>query len=353
MSVNNMEKKITAAICILALVSCLAHFTSAETCPYDEDYKYSLKKTLVDYLKTPSSSAMPLGDVKQMLNFYLSKPSVTDIDCPPEISSLVNKADTLIPDSILDSLGGRGMGKCTTCSDGSICGQKNQKDQTCTCKDVDGDGKNEYCYLHPFMPAKKTCDACADGTLCGQTNQAGQNCICKDWNFDGSFEFCFLRPREPSPTTSTSQNGSTTAPVTTSAPTTTPNPSTSAPVTSTQPTTTQAGPTTTAPVTTIITTTTPVTTSPTTTQIVTTTYQITTNAYTTNYPITTDIPITTNIPITTTVSTTWTMPDTTIPDGGYGDQCDADGGFCTASVGCDNPGSQEDCPDQTICCFDP
>lgn len=277
-----------------------------------------------------------------MLNFYLSKPSVTDVDCPAQITSLVNRADTLIPDSILDSLGGMGMGRCTTCSDGSLCGQKNQKDQTCTCKDVDGDGKNEYCYLDPIMPPKTTCDACADGTLCGQKNQKNQNCICKDWNFDGSNEFCFLRPREPGPTPTTSQNSSTTAPVTTLAPTTMPNPSTSAPVTSTQPTTTQIGPTT-IPVTTVITTTMPVTTIPTTTQLVTTTYDITTN-----YPITTDIPITTNIPITTSV----TFPVTTMPDG-LGEQCEAAGGSCIPSVGCDNPGSQMDCFDQTICCFDP
>jgi hypothetical protein len=323
-----MNKKILTLLISLAVLCCFIHTAFAETCPYDEDYKYSLKKSLASYLKAPSSSAMALGDVKQMLNFYLSKPSITDVDCPPQISALVNNADINIPDDILDSLGGMGMEECTVCSDGTACGQKNQKEQTCTCNDVEGDGKNEYCYLDPIIPSKTTCDACPDGTACGQKNAKNQNCVCKDWDFDGSTEFCFLRPKDPgSSPTSTSQSGSTTAPVTTSAPTTMANSSTSAPGTTILSTTT--------PVTTVLSTTMPATTFPATTQIVTTSFQMTTIAMTTNFPVTTN------------------MPATTIPgDGGTGEQCEASGGECLPASVCSASGSQVDCFSGTICCMD-
>jgi hypothetical protein len=199
-----MDKKIlTALVSLSMLVTFIIYTASAESCPYDSDYKYALKKTLIDYLTSPKNSKLPLSDVKQMLNFYLSRGSMTDSDCPPEINAIVSKADNQIPDATMEVTGTTETDECNVCPDGSLCGEKNAKDQTCTCKDADSDGNSEYCFLKPVNPPKPTCQVCPDGTLCGEKNAKEQTCTCKDANGDGKMEYCFLKPLEPAATTTT------------------------------------------------------------------------------------------------------------------------------------------------------
>ena len=93
-----MNQKYLTVLTVLSIITCIVNIASAETCPYDNDYKYALKKALVDYLKNPSESKMQLGEVKQILNFYLVTGSLVDSDCPPQINALVDKADNQISD---------------------------------------------------------------------------------------------------------------------------------------------------------------------------------------------------------------------------------------------------------------
>ena len=200
---RKMNQKYLAVLTVLSIITCVVNTASAETCPYDTDYKYALKKALVDYLKDPSESKMQLGEVKQILNFYLVTGSLVDSDCPPQINALVDKADSQISDENLKTLGSRGIDKCNVCPDGALCGEQNAKGQTCTCKDIDNDGRSEYCFLKPVKAPKPTCDVCPDGTVCKEKNQKDQTCTCKDTNSDGIMEYCFLKPLEPESTTTT------------------------------------------------------------------------------------------------------------------------------------------------------
>jgi len=194
-----MEKWIIPGLAITLMLASIAYTAIAQhACPYDDDYKFVLKKSLIDYLKNPSNSQMDISEVKQMLNFYLSNANLQDADCSKgNINALVDKADSRIPDSTLTSLKTKNLNKCYACPDGAVCGEQNAKGQTCTCKDVDNDGKSEYCYLKPIIPPIPTCEICPDGTLCGEENYKKQTCKCKDTNKDGKYEYCQLKPTGP------------------------------------------------------------------------------------------------------------------------------------------------------------
>jgi hypothetical protein len=187
-------KKIAAFLITLSALFCFAGAALAEgDCPYDDDYKYALQKALVDYLKDPQTSKFSLGEVKDMLGFYLKEDSITNADCTPQIKTLVEKADKL-QDSVMSLAGGRELNKCDLCPDGTLCAEKNDKEQTCECKDANGDSRNEYCTLKPIIAPKAYCDVCPDGTLCEEQNDIDQTCYCKDANADGKNEHCYLRP---------------------------------------------------------------------------------------------------------------------------------------------------------------
>ena len=195
-----MKKFLALSAAALMLGVCLSFAVSAENCPYDDDFKYALKKALIDYYANSGNSVMQPGEVRTLLSFYLSKGSVTDADCSQNnINSLIEKAESGIPDSVLSGVGKSITEKCEVCPDGTVCSEKNAKDQTCTCKDVDSDGKSEYCFLKPINPPIKTCEVCPDGTVCDDQNAKGQDCICKDVNSDDKFEFCYLWPLKPTP----------------------------------------------------------------------------------------------------------------------------------------------------------
>ena len=200
-----MEKKLFAALTAIGMLFCIYSVWADDSiCPYDDDYKYVLKKALIDYLKDPKNSKLSLGEVKDMIKFYLINPSITDADCSQgNIYALVQRVDSQVPDSIVEVLKTRNLDKCYACPDGSVCGEQNAKGQTCTCKDVDNDGKSEFCYLKPIIPPIPTCEICPDGTLCGEENYKKQTCTCKDTNKDGKMEYCFLKPPMPPPTTTT------------------------------------------------------------------------------------------------------------------------------------------------------
>jgi len=211
-----MKKKILMALVFMSLLSSVVYAASVyeKTCPYDDDFKHALRKALIDYLKDPSKSKLRLNEVKDMLSFYLSKPDIMDADCSQKsMNSLVEKADKQIPDSILKILRARKLEKCTVCSDGTVCGEKNVKDQTCMCIDIDQDGEYEFCRLRPIRPKPTwpTCDSCPDGTVCGEKNQQDLECRCRDINKDGKYEFCYLTkpkpPRPPFPTCDSCPDG--------------------------------------------------------------------------------------------------------------------------------------------------
>ena len=198
-----MREKIFMTLVCISLLSGLVYATSVyeKTCPYDDDFKHALRKALIDYLKDPSTSELTLDELKEMLSFYLSKASIMDADCSQKnMNPLADKAENQIPDSILDIFKSRKIDKkCIGCSDGTVCKEKNAKDQTCRCRDINNDGEYEFCHLNPLRPksAQSTCDSCPDGTVCGEMNQQGQTCECKDINNDGGYEHCYLRPLIP------------------------------------------------------------------------------------------------------------------------------------------------------------
>ena len=203
-------KKARSLLAVVSLLTiCLAFAASAEVCPYDSDYGYVLKKTLVDYYSNPQASRMQPAEIKGMLDFYLTKQSITGSECSENtvngenINSLIAKADASIPDAVLSNIGNTLTDKCFVCPDGAVCGEENDKGQTCTCKDVDKDGQSEFCYLKPIVPPKPTCQVCPDGTLCGEKNAKGQTCECTDANDDGLKEYCMLEPITPPETTTT------------------------------------------------------------------------------------------------------------------------------------------------------
>jgi hypothetical protein len=188
-----MDKKIFKLIAYPVLICFAISCIYAETCPYDYDYKVVLKKALIDYLKAPAASTISLVDLKQMINFYLTKDTITDADCDAQLSRILSNADGNIPDDVLKALAKSGMPKCVACADGSLCGAQNAKGQNCACIDVDIDGKSEFCFLKPIIPQIKTCDACTGGTACNGKNANGQTCLCKDGNSDGKMEYCYLK----------------------------------------------------------------------------------------------------------------------------------------------------------------
>jgi hypothetical protein len=187
-------KKVSTFCIVLSIVSCFALSAIAEDdCPYDDDYKYTLKKALLNYLKEPAASEFSIGEVKQMLNFYLKESSITNSECTEEIKALVEKADK-VEDSVLFGAAGQELNRCNVCQDGTLCAEKNDKEQTCYCKDINEDNLNEYCTLKPIIAAKEYCEVCPDGTLCDGQNDKEQTCYCKDADVDGRNEHCYLRP---------------------------------------------------------------------------------------------------------------------------------------------------------------
>lgn len=62
---------------------------------------------------------------------------------------------------------------CTSCYDGTACGQTNQKGVLCQCDDKVGDGMYMYCY-----PGRPKCSNCSDGTVCGNVSAGGRLCHC-------------------------------------------------------------------------------------------------------------------------------------------------------------------------------
>jgi hypothetical protein len=191
---NKKMKRVLTFCIILSALFCFVGVALAEDdCPYDDDYKYALKKALVDYLKDPQTSRFSLGEVKDMLGFYLKEDSITNSKCTPEIKALVEKADK-VDDSLMSLAGFGGMSRCDVCPDGTLCAEKNDKEQTCTCKDTNADNRNEYCTLKPMVALKAYCDVCPDGSLCDTQNDMGQTCYCKDANLDDQNEQCYLQP---------------------------------------------------------------------------------------------------------------------------------------------------------------
>ncbi len=168
------------------------------TCPYDADYKFVLQKALINYFENPQNSLIQKEDLIKMLNFYLSQSTITNADCSQgDITSLLSQADDGISDEVLSALKCSGsncnLPKCDACADGTACGGTNDRNQTCSCTDIDGDGQSEFCHLKPVRPTWPTCDMCYDGTACGDDNPYNQTCICKDINNDNNNEYCFLQ----------------------------------------------------------------------------------------------------------------------------------------------------------------
>jgi hypothetical protein len=200
---KKMNQRYLAVLAVVSIITCIVNNASAENCPYDSDYKYVLKKVLIDYLKDPAKSTMTMDEAGEMMNFYLANPIIVDSACPAQINALLDKADTQISDDGLTALGSRGIDKCSVCADGALCGEKNAKGQACTCKDIDRDGKSEYCLLRPIRAPESTCGVCPDGTVCGEKNAKDQTCTCKDANKDNKYEYCYLTPLTPPGTTTT------------------------------------------------------------------------------------------------------------------------------------------------------
>ena len=199
-----MDTKTLALGIFLMMLTTVIPLVMADdsTCPYDADYKFVLKKALIDYLQDPPNSQIQKADLIKMLNFYLVQSTITDADCSQgNITALVSEADERISDDVLAVLKCSGhncsLPKCDACADGTACGGTNDRNQTCACKDIDGDSQAEFCHLKPVRPTWPTCDVCPDGTACGDDNPSNQTCMCKDVNNDGLNEFCFLQAPKP------------------------------------------------------------------------------------------------------------------------------------------------------------
>ena len=198
-------KNISPIILGAILISSIALNAYATTCPYDSDYKFVLQKALTDYYSNPQASKLQPSEISSLLNFYLSSETITNSNCDQGgIVQLLNKADMSVPDSTLLNINTISTSNCDACPDGAVCGEENDHGQTCTCKDVDNDGRSEYCYLKPIVPPKPNCLICPDGTLCGEQNYKDETCLCTDVNNDQEYEYCRLKPiNEPTTTTTT------------------------------------------------------------------------------------------------------------------------------------------------------
>jgi len=86
------------------------------------------------------------------------------------------------------------MRNCSSCNDGTSCGEKNQKNMKCTCSDYNDDGRNESCILSMLRPI---CEKCSDGTKCNETNNNGLTCDCTDIDGGGDYNFCYLKYTGP------------------------------------------------------------------------------------------------------------------------------------------------------------
>lgn len=124
---------------------------TSTTCPYDSDFRFVLKKALLDYLRDPSRSKLKPSEVRTLLDFYLQTPDLSIADCSA-INPIIGKVDIQIPDDIL--LITPYHIHCSTCSDGTVCSQINAYDQTCDCLDLDKDSVYEYCVLRPIVKIK-------------------------------------------------------------------------------------------------------------------------------------------------------------------------------------------------------
>ena len=81
---------------------------------------------------------------------------------------------------------------CSSCSDGTACGANNTRNFTCECRDFNKDSVNDICILMRIPQPIPVCTNCTDGTSCGQNNSANSTCLCRDINRDNQTEFCFL-----------------------------------------------------------------------------------------------------------------------------------------------------------------
>jgi hypothetical protein len=164
----------------------------AEPCPFDEDFLSVLKKSLIDFYQNPSTAKLGLGEIKNLLSFYLGNQTIVTENCS-NINPILNKAVNEIPDDILPKTVGNFS--CESCADGTVCNETNQFNQTCGCKDINEDQKYEICRLKPlYRDVWTQCDSCTDGTICNQTNQQNQTCTCVDVNKDSNYEICRLKP---------------------------------------------------------------------------------------------------------------------------------------------------------------
>ncbi|MEA3254215.1 MAG: hypothetical protein U9Q22_00080 [Candidatus Altiarchaeota archaeon] len=184
---------------VFSLLSNAALAYTSNTCPYDDDFKFVLKKAISGYLRDPSNAAVTRGDVNDLIGFYFGTPDTATADCSV-ISDVIDRVNVNFPDNVIPAPSKRSIVvHCASCADSTPCGGKNSKDQECECMDMNGDGRYEICHLDPVISAINHCTECWDGTKCGEKNVVGLKCKCSDINSDTLYELCFLRPEPPGP----------------------------------------------------------------------------------------------------------------------------------------------------------
>jgi hypothetical protein len=155
--------------------------TAVYACPFtDADYTIAVKKAVLDYLSSPGSGLLDKEDVKTMVLFYLTNPTISaSTDCSQnDVDMLSQLVDDKVPDDILAKLGTRKLAVCDKCGT-TPCGSIDSAGQRCACISLDSDATNyEACHLSPMVIGPSACSSCRDGTACGKTNSVGKKCSC-------------------------------------------------------------------------------------------------------------------------------------------------------------------------------
>jgi len=106
----NNKKLFILIFSILIFLSTYTVFARV-SCPFEKEYRHILRKALIDFLTNPSKAELTEGEVKELLNFYLTE-DLSTADCSG-VDPVLKKAAGISEYILLRCSDGTEYGECS------------------------------------------------------------------------------------------------------------------------------------------------------------------------------------------------------------------------------------------------